>query len=91
MVCDHHGRRPGGKVAHDCRLLVLPPNLAVEWTAAGVPSEHTEQIVLNLGEHAQAFELYRVSTAVGNVRSPGPQLISPISDSYSNPSKFRAQ
>ncbi len=45
-----------------------------------MPSEHAEQLVLNLGESAEAFEWYRVSTAVGNVRNQGAELINPISE-----------
>lgn len=35
-------------------------------------------MALNLGEPAEAFEWYRVSTAVGNVRNQGPDLILPL-------------
>ena len=57
---------------------MLSPELAYEWIAAGMPSEHAEQLVLNLGEPADAFEWYRVSPAVGNVRNQGAELISPL-------------
>ncbi|WP_414155709.1 SOS response-associated peptidase [Pseudomonas sp. BNK-43-a] len=68
----------GGLVdVHDRRPVVLEPELAREWIAAGMPSEHAEQIVLNLGEPSEAFEWYKVSTAVGNVRNQGPELIAP--------------
>ena len=40
--------------------------------------EQAEQLALNLGEPSQVFEWYRVSTAVGNVRNQGPELIHPI-------------
>lgn len=46
---------------------------AVAWES---PSEHAEQLVLNLSEPADAFEWYRVSAAVGNVRNQGAELIS---------------
>lgn len=69
----------GGMVdVHDRRPVVLSPDLAVEWIAAGMPSEHAEQIVLNLGEPADIFEWHRVGTAVGNVRNQGPSLIEPV-------------
>jgi putative SOS response-associated peptidase YedK len=42
-----------------------------------MPSEHAEQMVLNLGEPADIFEWHRVGTAVGNVRNQGPSLIEP--------------
>lgn len=68
----------GGLVdVHDRRPVVLEPELAREWIAAGMPSEHAEQMVLNLGEPSEAFEWHKVSTAVGNVRNQGPELISP--------------
>lgn len=60
---------------HDRRLVVLSSDLAVEWVAAGMPSEHAEQIVLKLGEPAEIFEWHRVGTDVGNVRNQGPSLI----------------
>ncbi|KAF1003442.1 MAG: putative SOS response-associated peptidase YedK [Pseudomonas sp.] len=70
----------GGLVdVHDRRPVVLSPDLAVEWIAAGMPSEHAEQIVLNLSEPAEAFEWYRVSIAVGNVQNQVARLIEPIS------------
>ena len=69
----------GGMVdVHDRRPVVLPPDLAVEWIAAGMPSEHAEQIALNLGEPAEAFEWHKVTSAVGNVRNQGPELIRKI-------------
>ncbi|WP_343582933.1 SOS response-associated peptidase family protein, partial [Pseudomonas sp.] len=69
----------GGMVdVHDRRPVVLSPELAYEWIAAEMPSEHAEQLVLNLGEPAEAFEWYRVSTAVGNVRNQGAELINPL-------------
>ncbi len=43
-----------------------------------MPSEHAEQLVLNLGEPAEAFEWYRVDIAVGNVRNQGAELINPL-------------
>lgn len=68
----------GGLVdVHDRRPVVFEPELAREWIAAGMPSEHAEQMVLNLGEPSEAFEWYKVSTAVGNVRNQGPELIAP--------------
>lgn len=63
---------------HDRRPVVLSPELAHEWIAAVMPSEHAEQLVLNMGEPADTFEWYRVSTAVGNVRNQGAELIKPI-------------
>ena len=69
----------GGLVdVHDRRPVVFEPELAREWIAAGMPSEHAEQMVLNLGEPSEAFEWYKVSTAVGNVRNQGPELIAPL-------------
>ncbi|MNE39904.1 putative SOS response-associated peptidase YedK [compost metagenome] len=71
----------GGMVdVHDRRPVVLSPELAYEWIAAGMPSEQAEQLALNLGEPAEAFEWYRVGAAAGNVRNQGTELIEPISE-----------
>ncbi|MNC37555.1 putative SOS response-associated peptidase YedK [compost metagenome] len=63
---------------HDRRPVVLSPELAYEWIAAAMPSERAEQLVLNLGEPAEAFEWYRVGIAVGNVRNQGAELMNPL-------------
>ncbi|MFV3284323.1 SOS response-associated peptidase [Pseudomonas sp. NY15356] len=69
----------GGLVdVHDRRPVVFSPELAREWIAPGTPREQAEQMALNLGEPAEAFEWYRVGTAVGNVRNQGRELILPI-------------
>ena len=69
----------GGMVdVHDRRPVVLSPELAREWVALGTPMEQAEQMALQLGETAEAFEWYRVSTAVGNVRNQGRDLIEPV-------------
>ncbi|MNJ33690.1 putative SOS response-associated peptidase YedK [compost metagenome] len=68
----------GGMVdVHDRRPVVLAPDLAREWLDPAMPKEQAEQIVLNLSEPSEVFEWYRVSTAVGNVRNQGPELIRP--------------
>ncbi|MDM3888840.1 SOS response-associated peptidase family protein [Pseudomonas sp. BCRC 81390] len=69
----------GGLVdVHDRRPVVLSPQLARAWIAAGLPSAQAEQLVLNLGEPADCFEWFRVSAAVGNVRNQGAELIDPL-------------
>lgn len=69
----------GGLVdVHDRRPVVLGPELAREWIAAEMPAEQAEQMVLNLGEPADAFEWFRVGVKVGNVRNQGPELIQPF-------------
>ncbi|KXK72472.1 hypothetical protein BC89_01185, partial [Pseudomonas monteilii] len=69
----------GGMVdVHDRRPVVLSPELAYEWIEAAMPSERAEQLVLNLGEPAEAFDWYRVGIAVGNVRNQGAELINPL-------------
>ncbi len=69
----------GGMVdVHDRRPVVLSPELAAEWLDPATPKERAEQIALQQGEPAEAFEWFRVSTAVGNVRNQGAQLIEPI-------------
>lgn len=69
----------GGMIdVHDRRPVVLSPERAYEWIASGMPSEQAEQRVLNLGEPGDAFEWYRVSATVGNVRNQGPELMKPL-------------
>ncbi|WP_409262134.1 SOS response-associated peptidase [Pseudomonas putida] len=69
----------GGMVdVHDRRPVVLAPDLAREWMQPATPGEQAEQMALNLGEPAEAFEWYRVSTAIGNVRNQGAALIEPL-------------
>lgn len=68
----------GGMIdVHDRRPVVLSPDLACEWVQLNMAIEHAEQMALNLGEPAELFEWYRVTTAVGNVRNQGPNLILP--------------
>ena len=68
----------GGMVdVHDRRPVVLTPKLAREWLDPATPKEHAEQIVLHEGEPAAAFEWFKVSTAVGNVRNKDAGLIKP--------------
>ncbi|MBK5412578.1 SOS response-associated peptidase family protein [Pseudomonas sp. TH34] len=70
----------GGMVdIHDRRPVVLTPDLAREWLDPATPKERAEQMVLHQGEPAEAFEWFRVDTAVGNVRNNGTALIQPIS------------
>ncbi|MFD2641879.1 SOS response-associated peptidase [Pseudomonas japonica] len=69
----------GGMVdVHDRRPVVLSSGLARQWLDSALPKEQAEQLALNLGEGPDAFEWYRVSTAVGNVRNQGAELISPL-------------
>ncbi|WP_085597868.1 MULTISPECIES: SOS response-associated peptidase family protein [unclassified Pseudomonas] len=66
----------GGMVdIHDRRPVVLAPDLAREWLDPATPKERAEQMVLHQGEPADAFEWFRVNTAVGNVRNHGAHLI----------------
>lgn len=70
----------GGMVdMHDRRPVVLVPELAREWLDPATPKEQAEQMALNLGEPSEVFEWYRVSTAVGNTRNQGPDIILPFS------------
>ena len=69
----------GGMVdMHDRRPVVLAPELARSWLDPALEGERAEQMALHLGEPAEAFEWYRVSPAVGNVRNQGPELIRPL-------------
>ncbi|MBB1612809.1 hypothetical protein A9978_10170 [Pseudomonas sp. UMC65] len=66
----------GGMVdIHDRRPVVLAPDLAREWLDPATPKERAEQMALHQGEAAEAFEWFRVSPAVGNVRNHGAELI----------------
>jgi putative SOS response-associated peptidase YedK len=58
--------------------VVLTPDLAREWLDPATPKERAEQMVLHQGEPAEAFEWFKVDTAVGNVRNKGPDLIEPF-------------
>jgi hypothetical protein len=51
------------------------------WPATS--KDRTEQIVLHQGEPAEAFEWFKVNTAVGNVRNKGSRLIQLV-DLYCN-------
>ena len=63
---------------HDRRPVVLHPELAREWLDPATPKERAEQMALHQGEPAEAFEWFKVSAAVGNVRNHGPELIEPL-------------
>ncbi|WP_236186971.1 SOS response-associated peptidase family protein [Pseudomonas protegens] len=66
----------GGMVdIHDRRPVVLGPELAWEWLDPATPKERAEQMALQQGEAAETFEWFKVSTAVGNVKNHGPELI----------------
>jgi putative SOS response-associated peptidase YedK len=69
----------GGMIdVHDRRPVVLAPELARSWLDDTLEGERAEQMALHLGEPAEAFEWFRVSPAVGNVRNQGPELIRPV-------------
>ena len=69
----------GGMVdIHDRRPVVLAPDLAREWLEPATPKERAEQMVLHQGEPAETFEWFRISAAVGNVRSKDASLIEPV-------------
>lgn len=68
----------GGMIdVHDRRPVVLSPELAREWLDPATPNQRAEQMALFQGEPTGAFEWYRVSAAVGNVRNQGQELIEP--------------
>ena len=69
----------GGMVdVHDRRPVVLSPELAREWLDPATPKERAEQMALFQSEPSKTFEWFRVSTAVGNVRNQGVELIVPL-------------
>lgn len=68
----------GGMVdIHDRRPVALSPELAREWLDLTTPGERAEQMALHQGERTDVFEWFKVSTAVGNVRNQGAELIEP--------------
>lgn len=68
----------GGMVdIHDRRPVVLAPELARAWLNPEASKEQAQQMLLNLGEPSDAFDWYRVDTAVGNVRNQGAELLRP--------------
>ena len=62
--------------------MVLTPERAREWLDLTTPKEHAEQMVLLQGEPAAAFEWFKVSPGVGNVRNQGQSLIKPINEPF---------
>lgn len=69
----------GGMVdIHDRRPVVLTPELAREWLDPATPKERAEQMALHQGELSELFEWFRVSSAIGNVRNHGAELIEPL-------------
>ncbi|MEB0039828.1 MULTISPECIES: SOS response-associated peptidase family protein [unclassified Pseudomonas] len=69
----------GGMVdVHDRRPVVMSPELAREWLDPATPKERAEQMALLKGEPTETFEWFRVSAAIGNVRSQGVELIENI-------------
>lgn len=63
---------------HDRRPVVLTPELAREWLEPATPKERAEQMVLYQGERADAFEWFKVSIEIGNVKNKYAGLIAPI-------------
>lgn len=69
----------GGMVdIHDRRPIALAPELAREWLDPATPRERAEHLVLLQGEPTEAFEWFKVSKAVGNVRNQGAELLLPV-------------
>ncbi|MEJ5861660.1 SOS response-associated peptidase family protein [Pseudomonas farsensis] len=62
---------------HDRKPLVLTPDLAREWIDPATTPERAEEIAQKGCRPATDFKWYPVSKAVGNVRTQGPNLISP--------------
>jgi putative SOS response-associated peptidase YedK len=66
----------GGMVdSHDPRPVVLSPDRARQWLEPETTDEHAEQVALQQGEPAAAFEWHRVSVEVGAAGKQGPHLI----------------
>ncbi|NVZ50286.1 SOS response-associated peptidase family protein [Pseudomonas sp. B6002] len=66
----------GGMVdIHDRRPVILTPELAREWLDPATSKERAEEVVVHQGEAAEAFEWFKVSEDVGNVRNQSARLI----------------
>ena len=70
---------------HDRRPLVLAPEHAREWIDPALSAVRAEDIAKNLCLPVDAFEWYPVSTAVGNVKNQGAELILPLDHHAINP------
>jgi putative SOS response-associated peptidase YedK len=69
----------GGMVdIHDRRPVVFTADLAREWLDPATPKERAEDMAMQHGEPADAFEWFKVGPAVGNSRNQGPSLIIPV-------------
>ncbi|MCY1378390.1 putative SOS response-associated peptidase YedK [compost metagenome] len=64
--------------SHDPRPVVLSPDRARQWLEPETTDEHAEQVALQQGEPAAAFEWHRVSVEVGAAGKQGPHLIESV-------------
>lgn len=63
---------------HDRRPVVMAPDLVRKWLDPATPNERAEQMALHQHEPAEAFECFKVGTAVGNLNNHGPELSEPL-------------
>ena len=67
-MVDIHDRRPG----------VLAPEHAREWVESDLDAQRAEELAQECCQPTEDVEWYPVSTAVGNVRNQGAELIKPL-------------
>jgi len=63
---------------HDRRPVVLAPEHAREWVESDLDARRAEELALECCQPTEEFEWHPVSTAVGNVRNQGAELIKPL-------------
>lgn len=63
---------------HDRRPLVLSPEAAREWLRQDVGGKEAEDIVADGSVPADKFIWHAVTSAVGNIKNQGPELIEPM-------------
>lgn len=60
---------------HDRRPLVLAPEAAREWMRQDVGGKEAEEIIADGSVPAEKFTWYAVSSAVGNPKNQGPNIL----------------
>ncbi len=63
---------------HDRRPLVLTPEAAVAWMSQSIGGKEAEEIIAGGTVPAKQFSWHPVSSAVGNIKNHGPELIEHI-------------
>jgi len=63
---------------HDRRPLVLSPKHAKEWIDPNLAPARAEEIAKGMCLPVETFEWFKVDSMVGNIRSQGAELITPV-------------